>query len=360
MSIEVRHITKTFGDFTALADISLQIHSGQLLALLGPSGCGKTTLLKIVAGLEQADSGQLLFEGVDATDKHVTERGIGFVFQHYALFRHMTVFDNIAFGLNVKPRRSRPSKAQIHDKVHRLLKMVQLDWLADAYPSQLSGGQRQRIALARSLAVEPQVLLLDEPFGALDARVRKDLRRWLRQLHDEIHLTSIFVTHDQEEALEVSDRVVVMNHGRIEQVGTPDEIYENPASAFVTQFLGDVNLFHGRIQDEQFTRGDYAQPLVPGNIHGTSNDEVTAYIRPHDIELTQDASNALDRGTIEHVHAIGPVVRLELARTGSPDPIEVVMTRERYRLLGLNPGDTVYVKPRKMAVFTRSHVSAAA
>lgn len=360
MSIEVRHVTKTFGDFTALADISLQIHSGQLLALLGPSGCGKTTLLKIVAGLEQADSGQLLFEGVDATDKHVTERGIGFVFQHYALFRHMTVFDNIAFGLNVKPRRIRPSKAQIHDKVHRLLKMVQLDWLADAYPSQLSGGQRQRIALARSLAVEPQVLLLDEPFGALDARVRKDLRRWLRQLHDEIHLTSIFVTHDQEEALEVSDRVVVMNHGRIEQVGTPDEIYEHPASAFVTQFLGDVNLFHGRIQDEQFTRGDYAQPLAPGNIQGNIGDEVTAYIRPHDIELTQDASNALDRGTIEHVHAIGPVVRLELARAGSSDPIEVVMTRERYRLLGLNPGDTVYVKPRKMAVFTRNKTSAAA
>lgn len=360
MSIEVRHITKKFGDFTALADINLQIQSGQLLALLGPSGCGKTTLLKIVAGLEQPDSGQLLFEGVDATDKHVTERGIGFVFQHYALFRHMTVFDNIAFGLTVKPRRIRPSKAQIHDKVHRLLKMVQLDWLADAYPSQLSGGQRQRIALARSLAVEPQVLLLDEPFGALDAQVRKDLRRWLRQLHDEIHLTSIFVTHDQEEALEVADRIVVMNHGHIEQIGTPDQIYEHPASAFVTQFLGDVNLFHGRIQNEQFTRGNYVQPLTPDNLHGTANDEVTAYIRPHDIELTQDASNALERGTIEHVHAVGPVVRLELGRAGSADPIDVVMTRERYRRLGLNLGDTVYVKPRKMAVFARSKEPTAA
>ena len=360
MSIEVRHITKKFGDFTALADISLQIQSGELLALLGPSGCGKTTLLKIVAGLEQPDSGQLLFAGLDATDKHVTERGVGFVFQHYALFRHMTVFDNIAFGLTVKPRRIRPSKAQIHDKVHRLLKMVQLDWLADAYPSQLSGGQRQRIALARSLAVEPQVLLLDEPFGALDAQVRKDLRRWLRQLHDEIHLTSIFVTHDQEEALEVADRVVVMNHGHIEQVGTPDDIYEHPASAFVTQFLGDVNLFHGRIQNEQFTRGDYAQPLAPGKFRGTTDEEVTAYIRPHDIELTQDARNALDRGTIEHVHAIGPIVRLELARAGSADPIEVVMTREGYQSLSLNPGDTVYVKPRKMAVFTRSKEPAVA
>ncbi len=353
MSIEVKNITKTFGDFKALDDISLQIHSGELLALLGPSGCGKTTLLKIVAGLEQPDSGKLLFEGRDATEKHVTERGIGFVFQHYALFRHMTVFDNIAFGLAVKPRRLRPSKAEIREKVTRLLKMVQLDWLADAYPSQLSGGQRQRIALARSLAVEPRVLLLDEPFGALDAKVRKDLRRWLRQLHDEIHLTSIFVTHDQEEALEVSDRVVVMNHGHIEQVGTPDEIYEHPASAFVTQFLGDVNLFHGRIQDENFTSGDFSQPLSEGHRQAATQDEVTAYIRPHDIELTQSADNALDRGRIDHVHAVGPIVRLELEREGDSQPVEVVMTRERYRLLGLNPGDTVYIKPRKMAVFNR-------
>jgi len=359
VSIEVHHVTKTFGNFTALADISLQVRSGELLALLGPSGCGKTTLLKIVAGLEQPDSGQLLFEGTDATHKHVTERGIGFVFQHYALFRHMTVFDNVAFGLTVKPRRIRPSKAEIRDRVHRLLKMVQLEWLADAYPAQLSGGQRQRIALARSLAVEPRVLLLDEPFGALDARVRKDLRRWLRQLHDEIHLTSIFVTHDQEEALEVSDRVVVMNHGKIEQVGTPDEIYEHPASAFVTQFLGDVNLFHGRIQDEKFTHGNYVQPFSAGHVRDNTNNEVTAYIRPHDIELSQEADNALDRGRIEHVHAIGPVVRLELGREGSGDPIEVVMTRERYRLLGLNPGDSVYVKPRKMAVFNRKEKTAA-
>ncbi len=359
MSIDIRHITKTFGNFTALDDISLQVNSGELLALLGPSGCGKTTLLKIIAGLEQPDSGSLLFEGADATSTHVSERGIGFVFQHYALFRHMTVFDNIAFGLSVKPRRIRPSKAQIRDKVMNLLKMVQLDWLANAYPSQLSGGQRQRIALARSLAVEPQVLLLDEPFGALDAKVRKDLRRWLRQLHDDIHLTSIFVTHDQEEALEVSDRVVVMNHGHIEQVGTPDQIYEHPASAFVTQFLGDVNLFHGRIQDQHFTAGAFSQAL-PDSANRGSGQEAVAYIRPHDIELSQEADNALDQGQIEHVHAIGPIVRLELNRRATDDPVEVVMTKERYRLLGLNPGDTVYIKPRRMAVFDkRSEPSAA-
>lgn len=211
MSIDIRHIRKTFGDFVALDDVSLDIGSGELLALLGPSGCGKTTLLRIIAGLEVPDSGQILFHGEDATDRHVRERQVGFVFQHYALFRHMTVFDNVAFGLNVRPRASRPPKEAIRDKVMQLLKLVQLDWLADAYPSQLSGGQRQRIALARSLAVEPKVLLLDEPFGALDAKVRKELRRWLRHLHDEMHITSVFVTHDQEEALEVSDRVVVMN-----------------------------------------------------------------------------------------------------------------------------------------------------
>ena len=358
MSIDIRHITKTFGSFTALDDISLHVDSGELLALLGPSGCGKTTLLKIIAGLEQPDSGHLLFEGRDATSTHVSERGIGFVFQHYALFRHMTVFDNIAFGLSVKPRRIRPSKEQIREKVTNLLKMVQLDWLANAYPSQLSGGQRQRIALARSLAVEPQVLLLDEPFGALDAKVRKDLRRWLRQLHDDINLTSIFVTHDQEEALEVSDRVVVMNHGHIEQVGTPDQIYEHPASAFVTQFLGDVNLFHGRIQDRHFTAGDFSQAL-PDSDKRETGQEAVAYIRPHDIELSQDAGNALDQGQIGHVHAIGPIVRLELNRRTATDPIEVVMTKERYRLLGLNPGDTVYIKPRRMAVFDkRGEVSA--
>ena len=246
MSIAIRQISKQFGSFTALRDVNLDIDSGELLALLGPSGCGKTTLLRIIAGLESPDQGSVLFAGADATDTHARERNVGFVFQHYALFRHMTVFENVAFGLRVKPRALRPSEAQIKERVHELLGLVQLDWLADRYPSQLSGGQRQRIALARALAVQPKVLLLDEPFGALDAKVRKELRRWLRRLHDELHVTSVFVTHDQEEALEVADRVVLMNQGRVEQVGTPQQVWEHPASPFVYGFLGDVNLFHGR------------------------------------------------------------------------------------------------------------------
>ena len=233
MSIQVHDIHKQFGAFTALDRVSLDFPSGELVALLGPSGCGKTTLLRVIAGLETADSGRVILEGEDASDTHVRERQVGFVFQHYALFRHMTVFENVAFGLRVKPRRERPNEAEIRRRVHRLLELVQLDWLADRYPAQLSGGQRQRIALARALAVEPRVLLLDEPFGALDAKVRKELRRWLRHLHDELHVTSIFVTHDQEEALEVADRVVLMNKGRVEQVGTPEEVYEHPATPFV-------------------------------------------------------------------------------------------------------------------------------
>ncbi len=251
MSIEIRNISKQFGSFQALRDVSLDIQSGELIALLGPSGCGKTTLLRIIAGLETPDVGSIHFSGEDTTDVHVRDRGVGFVFQHYALFRHMTVFENVAFGLRVKPRGERPSDAQIKQKVTDLLKLVQLDWLADRYPSQLSGGQRQRIALARALAVEPKVLLLDEPFGALDAKVRKELRRWLRRLHDELHVTSIFVTHDQEEALEVADRVVVINQGRIEQSGSPQEVWDQPASPFVYGFLGDVNLFKGRAHEGQ-------------------------------------------------------------------------------------------------------------
>src|SRR6185369_4767239 len=224
MSIEIENVSKQFGSFNALKDISLSIPSGELVALLGPSGSGKTTLLRIIAGLESADAGRILFNGQDTTDSHVRERQVGFVFQHYALFRHLSVFENIAFGLRVRPRATRPSKAEISDKVMELLRLVQLEGMAKRYPAQLSGGQRQRIALARALAVEPQVLLLDEPFGALDAQVRAELRRWLRKLHDEIHVTSVFVTHDQEEALEVADRIVVMNKGKIEQSGTPDQV----------------------------------------------------------------------------------------------------------------------------------------
>ena len=349
MSIEIRNLRKTFGEFDVLKDLSLTVESGELLALLGPSGCGKTTLLRIIAGLETADAGQVLFHGEDATQRPVSERQVGFVFQHYALFRHMSVFDNVAFGLSVRPRASRPAKADIRERVMRLLKLVQLDWLADAYPDQLSGGQRQRIALARSLAVEPRVLLLDEPFGALDAKVRKDLRRWLRQLHDDIHLTSVFVTHDQEEALEVSDRVVVMNRGVIEQVGRPEEIYEHPASPFVTQFLGDMNLFHGRVGANHVEIGDYAHPLDGQAPAGKG--EASVYIRPHDLEISREAGQALATGTIEHIHSVGPIVRVELRRQGSGELIDAALTRDDYQQLRLALGDTVYVRPRKLAVF---------
>ena len=238
MSIRIEGIQKRFGDFVALDNLDLSIRSGELTALLGPSGSGKTTLLRIIAGLEQADSGRVHFNEQDITGQHVSERGVGFVFQHYALFKHMTVFDNVAYGLTVKPKKLRPSKAEIDKKVRELLELVQLGWTAERYPAQLSGGQRQRIALARALAVEPKVLLLDEPFGALDAKVRAELRRWLRRLHDEIHITSVFVTHDQEEAMRMSDRIAVFNEGRIQQVGSPEETYESPATAFVAGFLG--------------------------------------------------------------------------------------------------------------------------
>ena len=254
MSIEARGISHRFGSYQALDGIDLTVEPGQLVGLLGPSGSGKTTLLRIIAGLEHPDKGAVYLDGVDTTREPTQRRRVGFVFQHYALFNHLTIFENIAFGLRVRPRRERPPERGIRDRVRELLALVQLDGLAERYPSQLSGGQRQRVALARALAVEPRVLLLDEPFGALDARVRKDLRRWLRRLHDELHVTSVFVTHDQEEALELSDRVVVMNHGKIEQEGTPDEVYHSPSTPFVYRFLGDVNLFHGRIEGDRAAR----------------------------------------------------------------------------------------------------------
>ena len=278
MSIQVKNIRKQFGEFVALDDVSLDFPAGELVALLGPSGCGKTTLLRIIAGLEQADAGSVLLDGEDASDTHVRERQVGFVFQHYALFRHMSVFDNVAFGMRMKPRAQRPSARAIRDKVHDLLKLVQLDWLADRFPAQLSGGQRQRIALARALAVEPRVLLLDEPFGALDAKVRKELRRWLRKLHDDLHITSIFVTHDQEEALEVADRVVLMDHGRVEQVGTPQEVVERPATAFVDDFLdldddGPAWLVQAKIRHRGYIlhpTDTLPQPLSPEGREGPS------------------------------------------------------------------------------------------
>ncbi len=373
MSIEIRNVSKQFGNFHALRNVSLDIASGELLALLGPSGCGKTTLLRIIAGLESPDSGSIHFSGADTTDVHVRERGVGFVFQHYALFRHMTVFENVAFGLRMKPRSVRPSEAQIKTKVTDLLKLVQLDWLADRHPAQLSGGQRQRIALARALAVEPQVLLLDEPFGALDAKVRKELRRWLRRLHDELHVTSIFVTHDQEEALEVADRVVLMNSGAVEQVGSPQEVWDHPASPFVYGFLGDVNLFHGRAHEgELHVHG--MQIDVPEHA-SAQNAPAFAYVRPHDLDVARyvfgsvaPANSMVAR--LERAIAVGPTARLELVplddtgvelkAAGQPQaahnaapaaPVEAHISTQQFRDMGLKEGDTVVVTPRRTRVF---------
>lgn len=352
MSIEVRNLSKQFGTFAALRDVSLEVHSGELLALLGPSGSGKTTLLRVIAGLDVADAGQVLFQGEDATDQHVRERQVGFVFQHYALFRNMTIFENVAFGLRVRPKDVRPPDAEIRDRVHELLKLVQLDWLAERYPHQLSGGQRQRIALARALAVEPKVLLLDEPFGALDAKVRKELRSWLRRLHDDMHITSVFVTHDQEEALEVADRVVVMNEGRIEQIGTPDEVYENPASPFVYEFLGNVNLFHSRLHRGRAWIGGIE---VDAPEHAEAEElAAVAYVRPHDIEVDRIAQGeAALAARVTHVLSVGPIVRLELIREGSEDknPIQVEISKERFRELQLVRGDQVFIKPRRFDLF---------
>ena len=350
MGIEVKNIIKRFGSFAALDNVSLNFQAGELTALLGPSGCGKTSLLRIIAGLEQPDSGQVFLDGEDASSHHVRERQVGFVFQHYALFKHMSVFENIAFGLRVKPRKERPSEDQIRKKVMSLLELVQLDWLADRYPPQLSGGQRQRIALARALAVEPRVLLLDEPFGALDAKVRKELRRWLRRLHDELHVTSIFVTHDQEEALEVADRIVLMNKGKVEQIGSPQEVYEHPASPFVYGFLGNVNLFHGRVHEGVLDAGGVA---LAASGHDTARDAWgTGFVRPHDIEIERyraDAEGIVAR--LRRAHAIGPLAQLELERADNAQPIEAVMSTERYAQLALAEGEILLVRPKRLRVF---------
>ena len=353
MTIEVQHICKQFGQFTALDDVSLQFPDGQLTALLGPSGCGKTTLLRIIAGLEHPDSGSVLLDGQDASHRHVRERQVGFVFQHYALFKHMTVFENVAFGLRVKPRRERPSEDQIRDKVKQLLELVQLDWIADRYPPQLSGGQRQRIALARALAVEPRVLLLDEPFGALDAKVRKELRRWLRRLHDELHVTSIFVTHDQEEALEVADQVVLMNKGRVEQLGTPESVYNQPASPFVYGFLGNVNLFHGRVHEGVLASGDAL--FDAPSLNGVTNAEGVGYVRPHDLDVERYVPGQPGQEGIavklRRAHAIGPLAQLDLERADNAQLIEAVIPNERFAGLGLKEGETLVVRPRQIQVF---------
>jgi sulfate transport system ATP-binding protein len=352
MSIEISNLTKHFGAFIALKGINLKMPTGQLVALLGPSGSGKTTLLRILAGLEIPDSGSIRFHGEEATDMNVRERGVGFVFQHYALFRHMTVFENIAFGLRVRPKSTRPSEEEIQSQVHRLLKLVQLDWLADHYPSQLSGGQRQRVALARALAVTPKLLLLDEPFGALDAKIRQELRRWLRQLHDELHVTSVFVTHDQEEALEVADQVVVMNEGRIEQVGTPEEVYHHPANPFVYNFLGNANFFHGRIHKGRMRIGEIE---VEAPEHADAeNAAAVGYVRPHDIEIDRIRTDeGMIEATVRRVSLVGPLVRFELVRQESGERIEAELTRDRYSDLQLKEGEHVFVKPRNLRFFLK-------
>ncbi|MCK9469549.1 MAG: sulfate ABC transporter ATP-binding protein [Porticoccaceae bacterium] len=351
MSIEIDRINKRFGDFIAVDNVSLTLNDGELTALLGPSGSGKTTLLRIIAGLEQPDSGRIRFQGEDATDLHVSDRGVGFVFQHYALFKHMNVFENVAYGLTVKPRSQRPSKKEIRDKVMHLLEMVQLDWTADRLPSQLSGGQRQRIALARALAVEPKVLLLDEPFGALDAKVRAELRRWLRRLHDEIHVTSVFVTHDQEEALEVSDRVVVMNRGKVEQDGTPEEVYDHPANPFVYQFLGNVNLFHARVQNGVAKIGS-VQIAAP-EYAGQQDSLALAYVRPHDLEVLNSREEDALHARIDLVSVVGPTVRLELQTDTSDQAVHAELSKHQYRSLGLVQGGDAWIRPVISRVFLR-------
>jgi sulfate/thiosulfate transport system ATP-binding protein len=346
VSISVRDITKNFGDFTALKGVSLDIPDGDLAALLGPSGSGKTTLLRLIAGLEFPDAGEVHFDGQDTTALDVRDRRVGFVFQHYALFRHMSVFENVAFGLRVLPRKERPGAAEIKKRVMRLLELVQLDWLAERFPSQLSGGQRQRIALARALAIEPRVLLLDEPFGALDAQVRKDLRRWLRQLHDEIHVTSVFVTHDQEEALEVADRVVVMDHGHIVQVGSPIEVHDHPATPFVCEFLGSAVRFEGVVADGELRIGNWhrATACQPG--------PVRAYVRPHEMEVLPGAvPTAAATLSIRHIVARGGLARLELTGAADGAVVEAEMPRHRLETAGLAVGSTVSLCPDVVHVF---------
>ncbi len=333
MKIEVRGITKRFGRFVALDNVTLEVASGELVALLGPSGCGKTTLLRILSGLEFADAGSILLDGVDAAGETVGGRRVGFVFQHYALFRHMTVFENIAFGLRAR-RGHRLARMEIAGRVNRLLGLIKMENLADRYPAQLSGGQRQRVALARALAVEPRALLLDEPFGALDANVRKELRRWLRRLHDELHVTSVFVTHDVEEALEVADRIVVMRGGRVEQVGRPDEVYEQPASPFVFRFLGGAAVFP--------MRGPAGEAME----QPPSQKAGWALVRPHDVELfrTGDVAGAVE-ALVECVQPIGAIVRIVLRPTASGEAIEAELSRPRFRELGPRQGERLFARP---------------
>ena len=350
MSIHAREITKSFGSFKALDRVSLDVPDGTLLALLGPSGSGKTTLLRIIAGLEFPDAGLIEEDGEDITERHARQRGVGFVFQHYALFRHMSVFENIAFGLRVR----KVPQAEVRSRVDELLHLVRLDGLGGRKPSQLSGGQRQRVALARALAIRPKILLLDEPFGALDAKVRVELRQWLRRLHDEIGMTSVFVTHDQEEAFELADQVVVMNHGKIEQQGTPDDVFDHPATPFVMDFLGNVNVFHGRVENGRaYWHGipiDY-----PDYPHAQAR-EARVYLRPHELELSPAGNGAAGHGdslpaSIVRLQRVGAVTRVACRPHGSETELLVDVPTETARGLLLQPGMHVAITPRKARVF---------
>jgi sulfate transport system ATP-binding protein len=349
MSIALRGVTKQFGEYAAVENIDLDVSTGALMALLGPSGSGKTTLLRIIGGLETPDEGQVLFDGQDATLWPIGDRRVGFVFQQYALFRHMTVFENVAFGLKVKRRRERPSAADIRKKVRDLLALVQLEWAHDRYPAQLSGGQRQRVALARAMAVDPQVLLLDEPFGALDSQVRHELRRWLRRLHDELHFTSIIVTHDQQEAIEVADTVVVLNQGRIEQVGIPEEIYDLPRSAFVHRFLGQVNELPVQLRGGRAYLGPIDITAAADVQTGSAKN--IALIRPHEIEIGDAALGW--PATVVAVRVIGPIVRLDLCADGQPihEPLEAEISRERFEAEHFNLGQRVGMRFRRWQVY---------
>jgi len=359
VSIEVRNVGKTFGEEVALRDVSIAAPAGKLLALLGPSGSGKTTLLRIIAGLESPDSGTVYLHGEDVNGRRARERGVGFVFQHYALFRHMTVFENVAFGLRVRPRRERPNSAQIRSSVEELLDLVQLGWLRDRYPSQLSGGQRQRIALARALAVKPRVLLLDEPFGALDAMVRRDLRRWLRTLQDQLQVTTVLVTHDREEALEVADAIVVMNNGRVEQEGSPDSVYANPATPFVCSFLGGVNLFHGRLRNGEVDIGGSVTIHAP-ELAGAEDQGALAVVRSYDFDIARVPNGALAiQAIVRHVRKVGHVVRVELSQP-SGKLIEVELPATRFGELALGRGDSVFAVPRLARVFRSGDLKASA
>jgi len=351
VSIEAQSITKRFGEFTALDGVDLRVKEGDLLALLGPSGSGKTTLLRIIAGLETPDAGRVFIDGEDATDHAVGDRGIGFVFQHYALFKHMSVLENVAFGLRVKPRRQRLPEAEIRKRSLELLDFVQLSGLAGRMPAQLSGGQRQRVALARALAVRPRVLLLDEPFGALDARVRKDLRRWLRKLHDELHITSVFVTHDQEEALELADRVVVMNRGRIEQVGSTDELYEHPASPFIFDFLGDANVLPADVRGRSVFLPGAEQPIAIDRVHPSGPADV--YVRPGDLRLAEPGVVGIDV-VIESVQRTGPIVRVSAQTRADRSPVAIELPHLHHDVPHFVAGAALRLRLIQFSVYARA------